>query len=63
MKQKVMKVGSSIGVTVPSFFVKAVGVKAGDIVEVQPLIEKNEVIYKFSGVQQLSIAGSLKRNK
>lgn len=63
MKQKVMKVGSSIGVTVPANFIKVVGVKVGDMVEVTQEIEKNEVIYKFSGVQQLSISNSLLKNK
>jgi antitoxin component of MazEF toxin-antitoxin module len=55
MKQRVMRVGSSIGVTVPADFVKAVGIKVGDMVEVQKFVEKGEVVYKFSGVQQLPI--------
>lgn len=55
MKQKVMQVGNSLGVTVPSDFVKAVGIKVGDNVEVQRLMNTNEVIYKFSGIQQLPI--------
>ena len=56
MKQKIIKVGNSIGVTIPSGFVKAVGVMPGDKVEVQTKIEKNEVVYKFSGIQQLLIS-------
>jgi len=56
VKQRIMKIGNSIGVTVPVDFVKAVGIKAGDTVEVKKRVESNEVIYKFSGVCQLPIA-------
>lgn len=59
MKQQVLRVGNSLGVTIPVDIVKAVGIKAGDKVEVQKKIDKNEVIYKFSGVQQLPIAANL----
>ncbi len=59
MKQHVMQVGNSLGVTVPSDFVKSVGIKAGDFVEVETRIDSNKVIYKFSGVKQLLIAGNL----
>ncbi|HUV46658.1 MAG TPA: AbrB/MazE/SpoVT family DNA-binding domain-containing protein [Candidatus Bathyarchaeia archaeon] len=64
MKQKVMKVGNSLCVTVPADFVKAVGVRQGDMVEVKKRVEANEVVYKFSGIQQLLIADSfLKKTK
>jgi len=64
MKQKIMQVGNSLGVTVPVDFVKAVGVKAGDMVKVKKRPGTGEVIYKFSGIQQLMIASDiLKRPK
>ncbi|MFC1711498.1 AbrB/MazE/SpoVT family DNA-binding domain-containing protein [Patescibacteria group bacterium] len=58
MKQKVFRVGNSVGVTIPSDFVKAIGIKSGDTVEVEKIMEKNQLIYKFSGVQQLLIAAN-----
>ena len=64
MKQKIMQIGNSLGVTVPVDFVKAVGIKAGDMVKVKKRPETGEVIYKFSGIQQLMIASDiLKRPK
>lgn len=62
-KQKVIKVGNSIGVTVPSDFVRAVGIKAGDEVEVIKKIETGKVIYKFSGIQQLSFPVTTTKKK
>ncbi len=63
MKQKVIRVGNSLGVTIPADFIKNVGIKAGDEVEVKKNMDKNRIVYKFSGVhQQLPIAGNfLKR--
>lgn len=64
MKQKIMKVGSSLGVTVPADFIKVVGIKAGDRVEVRKKIETGEIIYKFSGIHQLTINSKfLKKRK
>jgi antitoxin component of MazEF toxin-antitoxin module len=59
MKQKVMRIGNSLGVTVPADFAKAVGIKAGDLVEVKKSADKNEVVYRFSGIQQLLIASDI----
>jgi len=53
-----MKVGNSLGVTVPADFVTNIGIKAGDMVEVEKEIEKGKLIYKFSGIQQLQIAAN-----
>ena len=55
MSQKVMRVGNSIGVTVPSQFVKAVGVRVGDSVKVKTILETGQVIYTFKGAKQLSL--------
>lgn len=58
-KQKIMKIGNSICVSVPAFFVRAAGVRAGDKVEVKIKPEKGTVIYKFSGCQQLTLTEKL----
>lgn len=65
MKQKILKVGNSLGVTIPSDFVKSLGIQAGDKVEVEKKIDKRIVVYKFSGIQQLVIDKSFlfKKNK
>lgn len=55
MKKKVIKTGNSLAVTVPSSFVKAIGVRKGDEVEVRVNKEKFKVTYRFSGVCQMSI--------
>lgn len=55
MKQKVMKVGNSVVVTVPADFIRKAGIRVGDQVEVRPDIKKGKVTYKFSGIQQLSL--------
>lgn len=55
MDQKVMRVGNSVGVTVPSRFVKAVGVRVGDYVKVKTILETGQVIYTFRGAKQLSL--------
>ncbi len=59
MRQKVMKIGNSLGVTVPADFVKAVGIRPGDSVEVEKVAHKNQIIYHFSGIQQLLIASDI----
>jgi antitoxin component of MazEF toxin-antitoxin module len=58
MKQKVFQVGNSLGVTIPSDFVKSIGIKSGSLVEVEKVIEENKLIFKFTGVQQLPIAAN-----
>lgn len=63
-KQKIIRTGNSLAVTVPAGFVQAVGVKAGQ--EVIALIEPEtgRVIYTFSGSKQLSLSQNfLKRRK
>ena len=59
MRQKVMKIGNSLGVTVPADFVKAVGIRPGDTVEVKKIGHKNQLVYQFSGIQQLLIASDI----
>lgn len=55
MKQKVMRVGNSLGVVVPASFVQSVGARAGDNVRVSPREDKGEIVYRFSGTKQLSL--------
>lgn len=60
MKQQVIKTGNSLGVTIPSKFVKSVGVKTGDQVKVRTILETGQVIYTFKGAKQLSIESRIK---
>jgi len=60
MKQKIMKVGNSLGMTIPAKFVKSVGIKSGHDVKVTQILEKNQIIYKFKGgARQLSLGSNL----
>jgi len=59
MQQKVIRAGNSTAVTVPAEFVKSVGVKIGDIVEVRTFPEKGQVNYTFSGARQLTLGPRL----
>ena len=52
--QKIIKVGNSIGITLPSKFVKALSVKPGDIVEVS-MDTANTVTLNFIDTHQLSL--------
>ncbi len=63
MKQKIIKVGNSIGVTIPADFVKSVGLQPGDEVNVKAKPEKREIVYKFSGIQQLLISSDLLKKR
>lgn len=58
MDQKILKVGNSLGVTIPASFVKAVGIKVKDKVKVKTVLETGQVIYSFQGAKQLAIYGS-----
>lgn len=53
--QKIFRTGNSLAVTVPSHFIHALGLKAGDGVTVQSWVEKGQVLYQFSGVRQLPL--------
>lgn len=63
-QQKVIKTGNSTAVTVPADFVKKVGIKIGDTVEVETRLETGQAVYTFSGVRQLALKGPIfKRSK
>lgn len=65
MIQKVIKAGNSTAVTVPSEFVRLVGIKPGDDVEVEVELEHSRITYTFEGAQQLTLSEDLlsKRRK
>ncbi len=62
-KQKIIKTGNSLAVTIPSDFVKTVGVKAGQMVEVRIEPETGQVIYAFSGSRQLPLSVTLAKRR
>ena len=61
MSQKVMRVGNSIGVTVPSQFVKTVGIRVGDSVKVKTILDLFTGIF-YEGVNQAAVATNHNRN-
>lgn len=59
MVQKVFRTGNSLAVVVPSGFVKTLGVKPKDNVNVLAQPEKGRVVYKFSGALQLPLSQAI----
>ncbi len=55
MQQKIIKVGNSLGVTIPANFVKISGIISGNKVKVRILPEKGKIIYSFGGIRQLPL--------
>jgi len=55
-KQKVIKTGNSLALTIPAEFVKSIGIKAGDDVKVTLEPEKGRIICNFSGAKQLPLS-------
>jgi antitoxin component of MazEF toxin-antitoxin module len=55
-KQKIIKTGNSLAVTVPADFVHTVGIKAGQEVKSKVQPETGQVIYTFSGTKQLPLS-------
>ena len=56
MSQRILKTGNSLAVTIPSKFVKALGIKRGDEVKIERRIDKGSLTLHFRGAQQLPIA-------
>jgi len=54
-KQKIIKTGHSLAVTIPSKFAQSLGIKSGQEVEVKIKPVSGEIIYTFSGIKQLSL--------
>jgi len=63
MKQKVFRTGNSLAVVVPAQFVKLLGVKAKDWVQVLAQPEKGRVVYKFSGALQLPLSEEILKRR
>jgi antitoxin component of MazEF toxin-antitoxin module len=55
MFKKVIRSGNSLALTIPSKFVKEIGIKKGDKVEVVFNKPQNQIRYKFFGNTQLSL--------
>lgn len=62
-KQKIIKTGNSLAVTIPSDFVKTVGIKAGQTVQVKIEPETGKVTCAFSGTKQLPLASTLTKRR
>lgn len=63
MKQKVFRAGKhSLAVIIPANFVHAVGVSAGDKVEVHTFPESGKVTMFFSGTLQLPLTPNITWN-
>lgn len=63
MIQKVIRTGNSLAVTIPSGFVKSVGVKASDQVKVEIEEDKGSITLHFSGAKQLPLSESILKFK
>ena len=62
-KQKIIKTGNSLAVTIPSRFAQSLGLKSSGEVEVEVKPETGQVIYSFSGTKQLPLSQTLIRKK
>jgi len=62
-EKKIIRTGNSLAVTIPSDFVKAVGIRAGQDVSVKVQPETGQVIYTFSGTKQLSLSQNFIKQK
>lgn len=63
MAQKVFKTGNSLAVTIPSDFVRSVGIRAGDLVRTNVKMEDGELLFIFSGAKQLVLLDEFPRRK
>jgi len=62
-KQKIIRTGHSLAVTIPSEFVKMVGIKPGDEVLVNVEPDRGKVICSFSGSKQLPLSQNFVKRK
>lgn len=63
-KQKIIKTGHSLAVTIPSAFARLLGIKAGQEVEAKIEPETGQAIFTFSGNKQLPLSEKfIKRKK
>lgn len=62
MRQKILKTGHSLAVTIPSKFAKSLGVKQGDDVQLKVDLTSGKIQIFFGGVRQLSLVDNNKRH-
>jgi len=62
-KQKIIKTGNSLAVTIPAPFVHIIGIRAGQEVRVKVEPETGRVVYTFSGTKQLPLSKNLVKKK
>jgi len=64
MKQKIIRAGRhSLAVIIPAKFIHSLGIKAGDLVLVEPHLDKGTVDLHFTGSLQLPLISSSKNKK
>jgi len=63
MLQKIVRTGNSLAITIPSKFVKIVGLKAGDRVESDIKAETNTITYTFLDTRQLPLSNTFLKEK
>jgi antitoxin component of MazEF toxin-antitoxin module len=61
MRQKILKTGNSLAVTIPSKFARILGLKPGDEVVVKTDYAKNIIHCGFTGTGQLNLLDSNKK--
>ncbi len=54
--QKILRTGNSLAITLPAKFIRTLGVKAGDKVEVSFSFDQTSVTYVFKEARQLSLS-------
>lgn len=63
MTQKVIRTGNSLAVTIPSEFVRSIGIRASDTVKVEIEQDKGRITYHFSGAKQLPLSDNFLKLK
>jgi len=59
-QHKIIKSGNSHAVTLPAGLVKALGLKAGDLVDVVVSLDQSQITYQFNAPRQLSLVPGVK---
>ena len=59
IQHKIIRSGNSLAITIPAKLVKTLGVKAGDLVNVQVALDQSHVTYHFVKPSQLSLSMKL----
>lgn len=55
MTQKILKNGNSLAVTIPSKFVKILGLKSGSVVKAEVNLAEGKITYNFLSASQMSL--------